>query len=433
MTVTGNLAAYNTYELITIDTGENSLILDCGSISLHDYRITGQGVDKPVVDVHKAFAFRNHWSGVLFNLKGTATGEGDRGGTAVRVQDVADTGFPFNLSIISDSEGDIRAYGKNARGVVLDAPGDYYGFHITVEGEDSVALLAQEEATIFYSKLTASAAGAVAASGNVRLDTCAASPAYGDSIERRIAGLSGSRFHLPARQFNSDDINPMNYVNYALGGGDEIVTVMIITDWDMDAIDTVDTGSLGRTLIPGKLVPLFQGLGLERDFPLKLVIDVRDPAVPCIDRIDFSEDDSNPYAVLYLWDQYTGPLEGLRVWRSDDEGMTWYDTTESSDIKICFEDGDALIYLHYDEITDPVQLMVELPGSGESNVVTLYSIDGFFAAVPAATALVPTKAGVRTLRTRMTTNHRAMTIRTIPAVATEKITTRLPRVETRIL
>ena len=326
VTLTGTLAAYGTTGFITIDTGENSLILDRGNISLHNYRVVGRGVEKPVLDVHMAYTFRSHWSGVLFDLKVTATGDGERGGTAVRVRDVVDTGFRFNLHNIYGFAGDIRAYGENARGVVLEQPGQYYCFNVAVEGDNSVGVEAQDGTELYFSRITAIGANAKAVNGSdVVLDTCVVSPsADGAAVRWSIPDLTEATPQLMVEQFYDAEriLSDGVFVSHSNMDGIEYISII---EWDFSKIDTSQTGIVE---LRGRVTQPFDKLGLEDYLPMTLQACVWDAALPCINMIQGYDS----IYQLYYWLPKGDALGEATLWRSTNNGETWANITNADSI-----------------------------------------------------------------------------------------------------
>lgn len=365
---------------IVIDTGSHGLIYDGGKITISGLEITGEGVDVPVLDIYSVIEYgyfwESGWNDTLqqLALTVTATGRDGEGGVALRVR--RDDGYTTRYNSYT-AEPLIRSSGAGAVGLYLDEPLDVYGLKIEAAGEGSAAVYAPQGADLYYCKLAAEGAGAtvVSGSGSITLDTCAANPEPQNAqvIDRRIIDASGSRLYRPVPQYGSGDYYS-EWVTFLLSGGDGYPAVReaFWIEWNAGP-QGVDTDVLGRTVIEGSLSPPFQGLGLEDDFALELIIDVRDPALPCIYDILFRKNITlGAYVYLCFWEIYD-PAEGnVILWRSDDGGDVWYDFTYSPDI---VWDGDGLLF-YYGEITATVILQLEVAGAGESNMVTLYSLDG---------------------------------------------------------
>jgi len=361
---------------IVIDTGAFGLIYNGGSITLYDFEIIGEGVDTPVVtmvDAGPNWGMGN-WNNNLAFRNITATGRGGAGGVALRV--TGGDGARFNVGMVDYENSLIRSYGEGAVGILLDVPLDIYCFNVEVEGAGSAAISAPEGTTLYYCRLAASGAGAQAVTGaGVTLDTCIATPSSLNTtvINRRFSDVSGKRFYLPVRQH--DWIWTDGFYTFWLQGddGSERKEVFLI-EWDMAALDAIDTSVIGEYSIQGSLMPIFDGFGLADGFPLTLTIEVRDPAIPCIGAVWFSDWDGN-VATLDLWNEYDPAEGGFILWRSDDEGKTWYDFTSSPQL-VWLDWHKSVVEYHYDAITSTIMFCLEIPGVGQSNIVVLYEKDG---------------------------------------------------------
>ena len=360
---------------IIINTGKFGIIYDGGCISLYDWEITGEGVDRPVLTVIETGSNwgMGNWNNDLAFKFITATGRDGIGGTALHV--TQGNGAVFSTIMVDYDNGLIRSYGEGAVGLLVDEPMDLCCFRVETYGDNSVAVLAPYGAALYYCRLYAEGEGAAVVSGpDIILDVCTVSPFPADAvfIERTLSEVSGKRFYLPVRLFD-EWIFPESYYTFFMPGSDgsELKQVFMI-DWDWDAINGIDTGVIGSYFIQGCLLPLFDGFGLTDGFTL--TIEVRDPAIPCIEAVYFSDWDGN-VATLSLWDEYDPSIGGFILWRSDDGGETWYDFTDSPELGWP-EWNRSAIEFRYDQITHPIMFCLEVPGIGESNVVTLYEKDG---------------------------------------------------------
>jgi|GEM_PF-3205239 len=385
ITITQGNFEFNWYESnnrVTIDTGEFGLIYDGGALSTGEFILTGEGVDNPVLTVIDPGVFMASWVHGVQGLSVTATGKDGAGGTAVYVQ--SEPGYFWNwrpMYTFFNVEGSIYSYGTGAVGLELEGPMDVYCLNIQVEGKNSAAVSAPEGAALYYCKLSASGSGAAAVrGGDILLDTCAASPAAQRGnitvLQRRIVGLSGSRFYLPV-PLNSNSAPYESYIQFLTELADGTLAAQtFFVAWDLDAINAIDLDKPGRTTIPGRFPPPFEGLSLTGSLPfaLELVIDVRDPLLPTISDIQMHDlDDEGKYVCFGFWESDAWEVGDLILWRSDDGGATWYDYSDSDDIKWDYRRYE--FYFYYDEITDPVFFQLEAPGYGESNIVTLYATD----------------------------------------------------------
>lgn len=369
---------------VVIDTGRHGLVYAGGRIEYSyggSLEIVGEGVEHPVLEIVSVFTPGGmFWGGLSWNaaLSGvcvTAGGKDGAGGVAVRV--ARDDGYDINLDTM-DAVGVIRSHGAGAVGLYLAEPMDAYCLSIEVTGENSAAVYAEYDATLFYCKLGAYGEGAscVAGSGAVTLDACAASPTPQNVriIERRAVGALG--MYQPVEQHARWLVLANWHPALLLDGGGETVARYFALEYDKAVFYAIDTSVPGKTAVPCALSLPLQGLGLTDGFPLELIIDVRDPAIPCINRIDFRSDDAGSYACLGFWQSYD-PGAGLMLWRSDDGGASWYDIADAPNVRWDIRNGMASgAYVYYGELDAPMLLQIEVTGRGESNVAAMYPAEG---------------------------------------------------------
>ncbi len=379
ITLTKLISPNDLYEKrITIDTGQYGLVYDGGSIhmyGLEGWEIVGEGVDVPVLDVYNVGGWYMHWLQAVEPLEVTAVGRDGAGGIAVRIS--RNDGYSVNLDAVTDT-GLIRSSGEGAVGLYLSAPMDAYCLSVKTEGAGSTAVYAAQGTNLRYCRLEADGDGAkvISGHGDIVLDTCSASPVPQDVsiVNRHIVDIIGKRFYFPRQQYSDGNTHFDGHFTFLLSGNDDFPSVSETLGpiWESDPRD-VDTGTLGKTIIQGSLPPPFQGLGLEGEFPLKLVVDVRDPSIPCISEMQFlTSYEGEDYVLFNFWDSYDPSDKNVILWRSDDNGASWYDFTHSPKLK--WEEN--YLYFYYGKITGPILLQLEYAGAGESNVVSLYSIDG---------------------------------------------------------
>ena len=362
---------------IIIDTGRFGIIYDGGNISLYDFEIVGEGVDRPVVTVIDAGPNwgMGNWNNNLAFQHITAYGREGLGGVALHI--TQGDGAAFDMTMADYENYLIRSYGEGAIGILLDEPLDIYCFNVETDGMNSIAVSAPYGATLFYCRLLAAGTDAAAVSGGgVTLDACTAYPANLDAsvITRTFSEVSGKHFYLPVRQHDFWIWPEGFYTFWMLGSDGSETRHVFLVEWDWEAIAAIDTGVLGSYEVQGDIMPVYQGFGLTDSFPLTLTIEVRDPDYPCIAAVYFSDWDGNK-AALDLWKEYD-PSEGnVILWLSDDGGETWYDFTDSPDLEWP-EWNRSVVIFQYESITSPIMFCLEVVGIGESNIVTLYEKDG---------------------------------------------------------
>lgn len=379
ITITQYINIY-AYEKIVIETGKYGLKFDGGSLCGNNIYITGEGVELPVIYVIKAGSdspWSNSWNNTLLEINVTATGKDGVGGTAMRIS-AAD-----NKRINMDglvTQGLIRSYGEGAIGLWLDVPMDAWCYRVEVFGTNSTAVYAPNGSTLFYCKLSAEGAGAACASGNsLTLDSCLASPPPTEVnvINRTAMNESFTRTYLPLKQ-NHGDVNGIWALTtpaiFLKGNDDKIISRNFCVTWDIDEYMNINLSTLGKTVIKGTLSPVFYDMGIFDELPIELTVEVRDPNIPCISQIYVRELDGVRYAVLNFWEKYDPQDKNVVLWRSDNEGKTWYNATNSGDI---MWQGNSLDFT-YDNLEHSVWFQLEIVGTGESNIAILDVKDGVF-------------------------------------------------------
>jgi len=288
---------------IVIDTGAFGVIFDGGCIALYDFEIVGEGVDNPVVTVIDAsprgwWAMGN-WNNNVAFLNITALGRSGEGGVALHIRQ-EDDGKLFDVNMAGEENGLIRSYGDGAIGILIDNPLEIYCFRVEADGANSMSVRAPDGTSLLFCKLYASGDGAAVANSGVTLDTCAAypKPAGATVITRDFSGLAGNMFYLPVKQYESIFIGAAHRLGlfWLVGSDGSEISQVLAAQWCEEAIDAIDTGISGKYTVEGSVIltPVFQGLGLTERFPLTLIIDVRDPAIPCIGDVSFSDWDGKP-------------------------------------------------------------------------------------------------------------------------------------------
>lgn len=370
---------------IIIDTGAYGLEFDGGYIISNSgyLEIMGEGVEAPVVDVvDTGWTWMTNWNNHLQRMNITANGKDGVGGTALRISAV--DGKAVNADAFQ-KQGRIRSYGKNAVGLHLAVKTDAYCFTVSVEGEGSKAVYAPEGANLFFCKLSAVGAGATSVmGGDFVLDTCAVSPAAENArvISRHIESVFDRWLWLPVPQGGEDYIknnipdagDVLSLIISADDGSDPFL-MQIPVEWDK-CLYTIDVYTPGTTRVNGTLPELFQGLGLEEHFPIELTVEVKNRECVCISNMWLA---MHGWVRFDYWNNFSIIDDEVILWRSDDEGLTWYDSTRLENI-VWTHQGYWDFY--YSEINDPIQLKLEVVGKGESNVVTLFSINGLICGLP---------------------------------------------------
>ncbi len=372
---------------LTINTGAYSLVYDGGGLSFGgDAHIIGEGVNMPVLEVKDLGVMRiGDWSNVLNSLNVTAVGRDGLGGVAVRICS-SGSGRHDKTFIYSKPPGKILSYGEGAVGLELIGDFSAYCFDIAVEGENSVAVVAPKFALLSFCRLSATGYGAVCVRGDgVVLDTCLAQPDMGEGIHSYVRRFEPA--YLMMKQNSSvDDLLwelEKRYIYIPLVGG-EVKSAFdgLIVMWDYDMCMDVDLSSTGITTVSGEIYASYQPFWLDNfldtSAAASMVIDVRDPDIPCIYEVRFVtlSTDGEEFAELRLWQSERWTLDDCILWRSDDSGDTWYDYSEDAIWEQGMSDGVSSVSFPVSTITDGCMVQIEVPGIGESNIIVFSFVDG---------------------------------------------------------
>lgn len=352
---------------VQINTGRYGLIYDGAAINGDNLTITGEGVDTPVVDIYAIDGWNMSLISGFQAAHITAMGRDGIGGTAVRISKPEQCLLMLEYA----SEGGlIQSFGKGAIGVYLDVPIDLACTNIYVEGEDSTAIYAVAGTNLFYCRLHAQGPFATTVSGNgdISLNNCTAIPASPHMKEMNYAIVEAFSPFLyePVQQY-SEDVSYFNYLYTFLfqsEDGQSYYTDTFEVEWTPDP-NSLNTDVVGQIVLQGTILSPFIDLLGELQFPLELVIDIRDPDIPCIAKIKHY--DALGYVRIDFWKSYDLKDEQIILWRSDDGGITWYDYTNAADLQW---DQDS-VFFHYSELTTSILFRLEEIGVGKSNTMMI--------------------------------------------------------------
>lgn len=393
VTLGGSITITNTIFVtspVTIDTGAFGLVYNKALVNMQDVaaQIVGEGVDSPVVDVKEtAYMWGGDWNNLLCFQNITATGRNGEGGAALRIS-ALNQGAYDTMGIIFSEPGKIRSYGAGAIGVELAVPFDLYGFDIEAEGEGSVAIYAHAGGSAHFCRISADSAAVCSEISGFIVHNCSASPAIKkDGVLVTRAALSDYQIYYPVPKNSSldDMIDDINRFYLTVPFKETIANSKIssiFVEWDQDALSRIDMGKTGVSIVSGELFGFasdwFSEL-LTVDWPVRLMIDVRDPLTPCIISAHFCERiDGEPVVQMALWTLPLELWEQCILWRSDDGGKTWYDCTSDTEVAWNIGSGDPPMSVDVASsvISEGTTFQVEIPGIGGSNIVIFTFVDG---------------------------------------------------------
>ena len=383
ITITRNIAVVAP---VTIDTGVYGLIFDKAFVTNSDPgRFIGEGVDIPVVSIEETLFVRGgDWNNILRKLNITATGRNGEGGTALRILS-QNQGALNASSIFSTEPGKIHSSGAGAIGVELAVPFDLYGFDVEAVGDGSIAIYTDGGGSAQFCKLSADSAVVYSESAGFIIHHCAASPVVSqEGVLVTWAEFSDYPDYRPVA-LNGDlsDITAISAVPFKETAAYSKISSYYV-QWDQDALNRIDTSKTGASIVSGEILleyvtDWFSSL-FSADMTASLMIDVRDPGIPCIQVVRFyerSSDDELVASMLIMWRLPPEDWEQCVLWRSDDGGKTWYDCTADPEVTWINNIGTSQsVDIEVAIISEGTMFQVESPGVGESNIVFFTFADG---------------------------------------------------------
>lgn len=367
ITITQPIWYHERYLNVVINTGEYGLIFDGGMLSNTEIQIIGEGVDLPVVTINDLSSYEEEGSvkNRVLELNITAAGRNGDGGTALRISN--DISGTIDLSQKFE-QGSIRSYGAGAVGIELAMPMVIYCFNAEVSGDSSRVVSAPSGSTLYYCKLYADGSGAaVVDDENIILDTCAAAPIPSESQyrSRYLLPESFDIMYLPFPQ--NGDPSILIYMDYikamlSLSGGDgyESEKRFFTFNFEYGDFNSVDISTQGKYSVPLRFSSAFQGLELD-NMECFLTVEIRDPSLPCIEYFGIQ----NGISKFFFWESYDPEIGDVILWRSDDRGENWYNSTWSEDISWF---GQSVEFKHSIQ-NQEVLFMLEIIDVGKSNII----------------------------------------------------------------
>lgn len=370
---------------VTIDTGEHGLVFDGGFLSPAGAgagaQITGEGVLRPVVTVNNmGRLWVGSWANYLYMLNITATGNGEKGGTALYIA-APGTGTLDGVQLNFNQPGQIRACGPEAVGLELAAGFEAYCFDIAVEGPASTAVKAHAGATLCFSSLSAAGEGAqaVAGEGDILVDSCRLSSAPQQANIKVCQGELMAGYY-PVRQ-GSDPEDLKRSLGWNLsfglglrGNGPATHSLSAFPVWDSEQVAAIDLSTPGRTRVTGTLFAPWMAAVLSQT--PELLVEVRDPDVPTITEVyatlTMVGEERLTYYDFYLWETAAWTTEDCALQISRDGGRTWQDHTGDESVRW----GEYSVSVAASAMTEGVLFRVDVPGHGSSNRVRLSYVEG---------------------------------------------------------
>ncbi|WP_313164560.1 hypothetical protein [Sedimentibacter sp.] len=333
-------------DTVCIHTGDYGIIIE-GNLTLsYHVNISGTGISQPVIEVKSGGKFEliNISYDVLSKI--TATGEN---GCALVFREG---------SRYSQSSSHLEITAMDGTAVESEIPIEAERWIIRAEtgivsGCDVSLLLCIIEAQI------------AADAPEVIADTCIL-PETGreniTEIRRSVMKMDNNNIRLNIGAEESEYLRE-GWMSHAVLSADGYEDIEVLLDYNLLS-SQIDTSTEGIYYIPIELNGYLSSFGLiDESVPL-FTAEVRNMSIPVFDSAVFA---FNAYFVDYLY--VPGSAENsLKLWRSDDEGESWYDCTDETPFKLF---SDAIRITFYEPSEQPVWLVWEVTGVGESEILRL--------------------------------------------------------------
>lgn len=360
--LTGELVQIDNPEsMLTIDTRGHGLVIEGGGLFVDNLHITGEGVTMPVLTLKSPGGFlEDDFREIFGDVSISSTGDG---GTALEIDYPMDYTYPVNLWFDSDHTA-LRVTAEGMGGVAVHVKQSAQLFTLWAKAEGGTALLSDGNATLTLCRLE----GITAAAGTAVLDTCAYTgtiPADTVIIARdavsKNTDISG-RLVMNAHYYvsigegtNYPDVERFLDV-YAVARApyDDLspLWIRLHPGWDEDIGRVPDIA--GDYSFPGEIDELYDGLGLfEENFP-EMIVEVLEENTPYIAKYTTLLNFGRRVAMwnITVWG-FPDEECTLELFRSDDEGETWYAYTEADEISI----ADYNLF-RYSTAIEPFSLML---------------------------------------------------------------------------
>jgi len=343
-----------------VRTGEFGLIVQ-GRLTICNGSFTGNGAPAPVIEVLPGGELY-----VKIDERSTdaITATGD-GGRAISVREGAALRFALNAALTLCAEG------ENSVALESEIPLDLSYMFIKASGAGSVGIVCTEPVSLYLCKISGGDASVRAL--RVDLDTSIATPAPENAVSelnRKITRLSGAEYNLAVGgyvDFHSGAVARIFATLDADGAEepDEVVLWARLKDFEIDFSVT------GTYFIDLELTWPYSEFDLiTEQCPLRLTLNLNDST-----QKPFYADSSynSRQRKYFLYYNYTGNMDKLTLWRSDDDGDIWY---IYEDAELTYDGESIVIALTEDELINGVTLVFETEDYGDSDVRTFYLYNG---------------------------------------------------------
>lgn len=322
---------------LTINSGEFGFIVE-GELAIgHGVEIIGDGDKAPIISVENGGTFSVDYASYEFASVISAL---NSGATAIWLDEGSSFAQNSHSAIIINAKNGTAIYSE----ISLELE--------TCEINAKVGVNCSENVNIFLSRINASDISLLSPSFTV--DTCVLAPApVGDGkyIQRRITQLSPT-----ASVLNIGESVPEFNTGFAFLSAENEDDIALEVDFEIDS-SLVNTKLVGDYKVPIMLPEWLRTFGINSPEDKFYTFYVRDLRIP------YYYSYSSEFGQYYLYYYYGDNIDNIIVWRSDDDGATWYDATAKTQI------ADDITITFSKPENHPILLVLEVVGIGQSDIL----------------------------------------------------------------
>lgn len=343
-----------------INTGEFGLIVQ-GSLEISDIAIIGSGTSRPVIEVMPGGELHIEAS---TQSREAITSTEDNG----RVIYIHEGG---KYSSALNSTLNLRTEGSNSVALESEMPLDLSYVFIEASGSGSVGIVCTQPVSLYLCKI--SGEGSSVQAPRVNIDTSIVMPAPNNiatEINRKITKLTNAEYKGPIGENSGLIFGGRTRIFATLDADgaeepDEVILWSILQEFE------IDYNQPGIHYIDLKPEWPYSDFDLiSEQCPLQFAVYLNDYS----QKPFFIDAGYNSRQRRYLLNyKYTGDMDKLTLWRSDDNGDAGY---IYDDADMTFDGENIVIALTEAELMNKVSLVFETEDYGDSEVLCFYTING---------------------------------------------------------